>query len=74
MNSDQLLHEALERARAAAWDAGFHAGQTYGAELQKFDPQWDHAYDEPTRSENPYTVEMGGRLNVAIKPRRQASD
>jgi len=51
--SDLLNREAVQRLQAAAWDAGFYAGQQFGTASERHDPQWDMD-PPPARPENPY--------------------
>jgi hypothetical protein len=49
--------ETLMRPRlAAAWEAGFYAGQQFGRAYERHDPQWDRE-DAPTQPANPYRLE-----------------
>jgi hypothetical protein len=47
--------DELERAKASAWEAGFHAGEVYGAAKERHDPQWDMD-PAPEPPANPYTM------------------
>lgn len=55
MNADMPLADALQRIEATAWEDGFHAGQLYGAAMERHDPQWDME-GPPERPINPYTM------------------
>ncbi len=49
----------LERIKAAAWEAGFNAGEVYGVAKERHDPQWDMD-PQPERPVNPYTLRRSG--------------
>jgi hypothetical protein len=51
--AELIDQDALRRRLAAAWEAGFHAGQCYGQATERHDPQWDMD-PAPERPENPY--------------------
>jgi hypothetical protein len=57
MNTDPIeavLAEKMRREKAQAWEYGFQAGQIYGAQRERFDPDRSHPLDEPTPPSNPY--------------------
>jgi hypothetical protein len=50
----KLIEERLRRERAYAWSQGFLAGQSYGTSFERYDPNRDPGWDEPTKPENPW--------------------
>lgn len=53
--ADLIDAEQLRRRLESAWEAGFYAGQSFGAASERHDPQWDMG-PPPGRPENPYRL------------------
>lgn len=56
MTLEAELEKLIQPRLAAAWEAGCYAGQVYGQAHERFDPNRDPEYDEPTPPQNPFRV------------------
>jgi hypothetical protein len=58
--TSRAIDEQIRREKAAAWEAGFYAGQQFGQAWEKHDPQWDMD-DYPSKPSNPYDPLKGNQ-------------
>ena len=54
MTFDEMVAESTRRLKEVVWREGFEAGRQYGIAYERYSPDRDPGWDEPTEPRNPY--------------------